>query len=216
MRIINLIPFVALTVYSCHGGGASECSGKQVSCPSFNDPLALQWVPYKMNEQLIFKKENITDTFFLEKVDITRSYERTVSGSNPNCTSTADFYSSERLSGDFADGLHIGIENNIDQYTSTKSSYVIIELKTAYFSGFGFSDTGLIMHWDANVLGQDITSFYTSLHVGNNSYQNVQVLQKDTSYLNDKINSVYKIWLCKSKGIIAYEEFPKHNLWMKQ
>src|SRR5690242_18433259 len=116
MRLINLIPLVALSVYSCHGGGSSECSGKQVSCPAFNDPLALQWIPYKTNDQLIFKNENATDTFLLEKIDITNSYETTVSGSNPNCTAAADFYSSERLSGDFANGIHIGIENNIDQY----------------------------------------------------------------------------------------------------
>lgn len=216
MRIINLIPLVTLTLFSCHGGGSSECSGKQVSCPAFNDPLALQWIPYKANEQLIFKSENVSDTFLLEKIDISGSYEGSISGSNPNCRSTADFYSFERLGGDFTDGLQINIENDVDQYTSARPSRVVIELKNADFYGFGFSDTGIVMHRNANVLGQDITSFHPTLQIGNSFFQNVQVLEKDTSYLNDKIPSVYKIWLCKNKGIIAYEEFPEHNLWMKQ
>jgi hypothetical protein len=46
------------------------------------------------------------------------------------------------------------------------------------------------------------------------TYTNVQVITRDTA--TDHTKNIYKILLAEKIGILAFEEYPSRELWIKQ
>ncbi len=201
---------------SCHGG-KDECSGKQVTCPSFDNPLALQWLPYSVNQQLIYTSTNAkSDTFTMRSIDLSKSFSSTVSGNQPDCVAQGNWQTNPYSVAVADSNLYFRVQQSIDQYTSSQSLYTYLQVKNFLAEGAGFADTGLIKDPSIGNYGNVTTSFQLSLILAGKTFNNVQAIQIDTT--NGKISSgkVYKIYIAKNIGLVGYQNYPSNNLWVKQ
>lgn len=205
MKIALLCFLSLLLITGCNSNGNDQCSGKQVTCPAFDDNSVLQWIPYKENDELIFlTASGEQDTFYIKNVTKSGTYQETVNASRATCAANASW-------GNYNDSLNIQVSQQTDQYTSAVSKYVNINIKGQAFSGYGFTDTGL------NV--RDVIDFKSSFHaaltLNSRTFNNVQILEKDTTAL-PKTVLIYKIYFAKNTGLAAYENFPDRDLWIKK
>jgi hypothetical protein len=207
MKVVIPILFIITTLYIT---GCKECTGKQVTCPAFNNNVAKQWIPYIEGQQLIFTTSTgERDTIKITEVDLSASYQATVSARSPGCTAHATWYSNQTDSSRTYK-LYVMIGEYNDQFLNSNSTDTYIAIKGGGFNGKGFSDTGLV-----NAQPGVRTQFYPSAMVGNQTFSHVQEAIKDTSNFTTKQREPYKFWIAKNQGIVAYEEY-HGKLWIKQ
>lgn len=187
-----------------------ECTGKQVTCPAFNDELFLKWMPYVQNQEFIFTSFTTNDTFKIGTVNTSGSYEETVNGRRPFCRGEASFTSS---SYDTLNRALFGVALNIDhnQFNNETQKHATINIKGSSFNGNGFADTGLIRADYQYCLSH----FSPSATFNNKTYENIQEVYLDTMLTSFKSNDIYKLWIAKNIGIVGYEEY-HGKLWVKQ
>ncbi len=208
MKLFWLLAVCFLLLVSCSGN--EECTGKQVTCPSFNDNLTLQWLPYKTNQQIVFNSATASnDTFDLADVELSGSYQATVSGGQPFCRAEASFRTPVINVNDQPKFEAVATLMH-DQFNNTEADQTYFRIKGGFFQGAGLSDTGLVKSYEYS-----LSHFYTSTTVGNKTFANVQEVYIDTSRMVLKFSEVCKFWIAKNAGIVGYEEY-HGNLWVKQ
>lgn len=191
--------------------GCEDCSGKQVTCPAFDDPSFTMWMPYNQNEELIFNSATApNDTFKITDANVSDIFESSISANHPYCSAYASFSSRDSDSSSNSN-FYIYYTLQQDQYTPSTEKSISIKIKTGDFYSGGFSDTGLIHS------GYDIylSHFYNTTTISNKIFNEVQEVFVDTTRRVFKLNEIYKLWIAKNKGIVGYEEF-HGNLWVKQ
>lgn len=195
-------------ICSCHSNDGDQCSGKQVTCPAFDDNIVKQWIPYENRSILIFTSSSGKDTFYIEAVSKSDPYQTTISARSPSCNSNKQWNS-------YGDPLNIYVGRAVDQYNSSSIENINISIKEQSFTGYGFTDTGINVRnsYDGSV--SEKTNFFTTITLNNSVFNNVQSLEKDTTSMI-KPDGIYKIYLAKNKGIVAYEELPYKTLWVKK
>lgn len=57
------------------------------------------------------------------------------------------------------------------------------------------------------------TQYFDNITLNGTSYSNVQMITRDT--ITDKGADIYKVFIAKKIGLLAYEEFPSLALWIK-
>jgi hypothetical protein len=186
----------------------SICSDKKATCPGYSENGFSNWFPYLLNQVVIFKNNAAADTLSIRTVDISPSYSTRVSAGNPYCTANKE------ILGNFSKNktnLYIQDVQQTDEYSSSRSyELVTLSFKNVTFDGSGISDTGLVKKENTTYSSQ----YFTNQNIGSSNFQSVQLLVSDTT--TNKTQRPYKVWISKNNGIIAYEEYPSHDLWIKQ
>ncbi len=187
-----------------------ECSDKSVTCTGYTEKGFSTWFPYAVNDKVIFSSGAAKDTFTIRTVYVSNPYQDRVSARHPFCNAEKSITSVE-VNNNGAGKLFISNGQFNDVYASQQSvENLQIYLRGGGFAGKGISDTGIMRKDSDNQTSQ----FFSSLQMGSITYTNVQVIMADT--LTAKNSRPYKIWISKNHGIIAYEEYPGKNLWLKQ
>lgn len=196
MRRLILLIATACLLPSCKNND-SLCSGKQVACPAFSDDMAMLWLPYKINQQLLFSTSaGDRDTFRMIGISFSKSYNTTVSGNSPDCYANGEWASDLDSSKSYK--LSVSESEYHDQYSNTSQKTVSISIKRASFNGRGFSDTGLVLTPDNIGFA---SRFYSSKIINSKQFINIQEIYKDTSKFTLKSRDIYKIWIAKNIGL---------------
>ena len=177
----------------------SNCSCKKVPCSAFDDPDFLTWFPYKTGQQIVFHSNSGEDTINLH-VDKSEPYEATQGcfGASGGCFAHCDIYSFELP----------GTYNRKLQISETQPSAITFYFYQLNLLATRMSDTGFVVSSAA------ATKFYPSLSLANNTWQNVQLITRDTSIKEP--DGPYKVYIARGLGIVAYENYPDLAVWVKQ
>lgn len=187
-----------------------ECSDKQVTCPAYSETGMSNWFPYSPNTRLIYSSNSTTDTINIKSIEVTGPYEDRVSARNPYCIADKTWSSLELTSAGFP-RFRIQATQFNDTYNPPNSrEEVYLSIDREYFSGKGISDTGFVKENFSTQKSQ----FFPSISVGTNTFSKVQVIEKDT--IVNKASRIYKIWIAKHNGLVAYQEYPSKKIWVKQ
>ena len=186
----------------------SYCS--KVNCPAFADAKFDEWFPYKTDQRIIFsngllEKDTITIATVFKSPASTSSGGY---GSSPYCSASANINSKETLNGQQYKFSLYG-----DVYESGKN----FQLSLYDFSLYNMqpSDSGLVVNSANNGNNSGFAFEYLlNTNFNNKIYSKLEIITADTNQV--KSNRIYKIWLASKEGVIAYEEYPSKNRWIKQ
>jgi hypothetical protein len=207
MRYIGIFFLLALLIASA---GCSTCTCKKVPCPAFNDPDWLLWAPYSVNQKLAFQNGGLTDTITMRKPYVSDAYDadKGCYGGDIGCELTYNIISEEMTS--------LGEKFSIN-YTST----IPFESNTAHVSAMINVENFRINIVDPT--SQNFTvkpeqysgTFLDSYTVGTNTYQQVQMITKDTVESHNKVTGPFRIFIAKGYGLVGYINYPDNTLWSR-
>jgi hypothetical protein len=150
----------------------------------------------------------VSDTFTLSHADSSIDKEANkgcAEGSNA-CASTLQTSSYELTpSGSLKFQL---VYRSITGWDGVSNKQISIQVKNFSVMASNVYDTGFVCH--ANGI---YTAYAPAITLRSKIYSNVQMIQVDT---NAKVSGVYKIYLSKNSGLVAYEEYPTHELWIRE
>ena len=209
MRILLFTGISLFIVYIFNS--CSICTCKKISCPAFEDVKFETWfAAYQTANQSVFKYQSSYDTITLGSPLKNEAYEGSQGcyGGSRGCSE--DFHvASNQLTTNFRQKL-------------TLTCYSMPTLdgsetpKRISFWLMGFNCTAIDINDQGLVLGPGAYSgsYSVSLSINGTTYSNIQTITRDTTM--DSTPAPFKVYLSKGAGIIAYEMFPSHELWIKQ
>ena len=98
--------------------------------------------------------------------------------------------------------------NSFTTWDNKTEERVDIGVKDLEVVASAITDTGFIFR----AVGIQ-TFFKPTVSLNGKTFSNVQLIQVDTS---TKSSGVYRIYFEKNTGLAAYEEYPSHELWIRQ
>ena len=202
----SLVFAAGLLIFSCIFYNCNVCSCKKVSCPAFEDVDFQNWfAPYQSLQQSIYKYQSSTDTITTGIPNKNQTYEASQGcmGANLGCLMNFSVESYE-ISATFRRKLALSYNG------SSASSFITLFVMGFDCSASDINDQGLVL-----TSGAYTSNYATSLTLNGNSFNNVQVITRDTT-TNHFTDQPYKVYLSKSAGVIAYEMYPGLQLWVKQ
>ncbi|SEN60106.1 hypothetical protein SAMN04488505_111170 [Chitinophaga rupis] len=189
--MIALIAFVVLQVFTF-------CS-RTISCPAFSDAAFDAWLPYRQDQRLFFmNSRQQKDSILIEVVERSAAAEIKTGFNGPRC----HIYAYVRGKGN----LLLNIDNQ-------EAKAVSLALNDFHFFGGAMGDSGIRYVPEA---GQYKTVYYNSHLLEGQTFNNVELLEKDTTGVKGGDEHIYRVYLSRENGIIAYERYPSHDLWIKQ
>lgn len=209
MRTVLLSGILLFIIYFFKD--CSICSCKKVSCPAFEDVKFENWFPYQQGQQIIFKYQSAYDTINLLPFEKSDAYEASQGcyHSDMGCNQNVSIASQE-LTANFRKKLSVNYISQTPFGSSVTTKSITLFLKGFNCSANDINDQGLIV-----APGIYSSSYATSLTINGSSFNNVQTITRDTT--TDISTPVpFKVYLSKGTGLIAYELFPTHQLWVKQ
>jgi hypothetical protein len=211
MRTLLFTFTLLFTIYIFHG--CSNCSCKKVPCPAFSDASFESWLPYQPGQQLVFKNQSSFDTITLSGINKSEAYEANqgcYNGDN-GCYQDLSIGSNE-VAGTTGNYMRKFSVNYFSTTTFSSSAYqktIELQLREFKFTANDFSEMGF-----AIATGLYSGSFSPSTMLNGTSYNNVQIIVRDTTDIS--LQQPYKVYLSKGVGLIAYETCPTRALWVKQ
>jgi len=187
------------------------CSCKKVPCPAFENTDFQNWFPYSSGQQLVFKYQSASDTIHLSEFEKNDAYEASQGcyHGDLGCMQNLNILSHE-MTPNYIRKLHIGYGSQTPfGSTATKKSI------TLFVKGFNCSATDINNQGLVLEPGVYSGAYSASLVINGVSYNSVQTIVRDTLRDNFTLQP-YKVYLGKGTGLIAYEMFPSHELWIKQ
>jgi len=189
--MIALVAFAVLQVFTF-------CS-RTISCPAFSDAAFDAWLPYQQDQWLFFiNSRQQKDSIRIGVVE--RSQAEVVKGggyNSPKC----NIYAYIRGNGN----VFLNIQNQ-------EAKAVSLALDDFNFYGGAMGDSGIRYVPET---GPYKTVYYYSHTLGAQTFNNVELLEKDTTGMKGG-EHIYRVYLSRENGIIAYERYPSHDLWLKQ
>ena len=210
MRTLLFTGTLLFTVYIFNS--CSICSCKKVACPAFEDVNFQTWfADYQSSQQSIFKYQSFFDTITLGNPQKSEAYEGNQGcyGGDHGCSKDFSVGSNE-LTTNFRQKLSITY-SSLSLLGSSESQKSI----SLWLLGFNciagdVNDQGLVL-----MTGAYTGTYAASLTINGTAYNHVQTITMDTT-ISLSIPAPYKVYLSKGTGVIAYEMFPSHELWIKQ
>ncbi len=191
-------------------GSCGICSCKKVSCPAYKDVYLDKWTENFSKQEVLFQNSTSTlDTFTIQQLETSAEYEAKQGcgyGGDNGCDARLSLTSLEYIpNGQAKFQLYYNSTTSWDNETAKQ-----IQLRLKDFNALAsdIKDTGFVFR----TVGIS-TRFIGSLSLNGKSFVNVQLIEADT---NTKTPGVYKLYFARSKGLIGYEEFPSHELWVRQ
>lgn len=186
------------------------CSCKKVDCPQYDNPSLDQWMKNSSGKEFVFiNSSSAKDTFTILPIDVSSGYQANkgcFEGGDGGCNEYFRLSTTERIpNGNPKFSL------SYDAFTSWESKTeerVNIGVKDLEVVASAITDTGFIFR------SIGIRAFFQPIVTLNGkTFSNVQLIQVDT---NIKSAGVYRIYFEKNTGLAAYEEYPSHELWIRQ
>ena len=210
MRIAFLL--LSLAAFLFLFNGCQVCSCKKVPCPSFNDPDALSLFPYSVNQKIVLGNSSNTDTITIAYADQSPAYDADrgcVNGANA-CNTNYRVQSREMLANGPAK-LEMDFSSSTPFGSAVTTNYISLRLYNFNFTGWISSSQGL----QPNSVIYSV-QHYNSVNIGGNTFSNVDLVIKDTTNSSNKTHGPYKVYLAKNQGLVAYENYPALDMWVKQ
>lgn len=209
MRSLLLTGILLLTIHffdSCN-----ICSCKKVPCPAFENTDFQNWFAYSAGQQIIFKNQSAYDTMQLLAFNRNDAYEASQGcyHGDLGCSQYLTI-ASYGLTPDFRQKLSIDY-NSQTPFGSTESKKSI----SLFLKGFDCPATDINNQGLVLEPGLYSSTYSPSLLINGALYNSVQTIIRDT-LVDTFIQQPYKVYLSKGTGLIAYEMFPSHELWIKQ
>lgn len=186
----------------------SYCS--KVNCPAFADTKFDEWFPYKTDQRIIFsngllEKDTITIATVFKSPASTSSGGY---GSSSYCSASVNINSKETLNGQqYKFSLYGDVFESGKNFQLSIYDFRIYNLQP--------SDSGLVVNSANNGNNSGFAFEYLlNTNFNNKVYSKLEIITADTNQV--KSNRIYKIWLASKEGVIAYEEYPSKNRWIKQ
>jgi len=197
--LASFIFFISMIlVQSCN----DVCSCKQVPCPGYNNINFDEWFPYDSAQQIIYTDSLAlhSDTATILGVSTRAPYDakKGCNSANNGCSSNKYIYSnflsfSYNSSSDW-NGALIDSTYSVNVHDFSAQAKI---LKTTGFDSLNMP-----------------SAFYSEIKLNGKAYHNVQVITRtDTIKINE---GVYKIFIQKITGLLAYQYYPSHTLLVKK
>jgi len=208
MRGLLLTSILLLIIYTYNS--CSICSCKKVSCPAFDDVNFLNWFSYQQS-QIIFKYQSAYDTINLLPFEKSEPYEASQGCYNGSsgCSQRISIVSLE-VTANFRQKFSVNYFSTTAFGSSTSAKSISLYLEGFRFTASDINDQGLVLP-----PGLYNSNYSPSLPINGTAFNNVQTITRDTS-ADISAQQPYKVYLSKGIGLIAYEMFPGHQLWVKQ
>lgn len=210
MRTLLLTSILLLTVYTYNS--CSICSCKKISCSAFEDANFINWFTYQQDQQIIFKYQSAFDTITLQNIYRSEAYEASQGCYNGDdgCHKNMSTESKE-IATNFRRKLSLTYFSQTPFGSSSASTKSI----SLYLQGFDcmasdINDQGLVLP-----PGFYSSNYSPALSINGTTFNNVQTITRDTT-IGISAPLPFKVYLSKGIGLIAYEMFPSHQLWVKQ
>ena len=209
MRFLTvcILLFASYTFNAC-----SICSCKKVPCNAFEDVNFQTWfASYQTEQKIVFKCQSLIDTLNLTEPSLNEAYEASQgcyhgsSGCHKNFSVRSNqisFNSRLKFSLDYFSETAFGL-------TDAKKS-ISLWLNGFDCKAVDVNDQGLVLQQ-----GIYNGNYASSLLINGVRYDNVQTITRDT-LVDISSPMPFKVYLGKGLGIIGYETYPAHELWVKQ
>lgn len=209
MRTLLFPCILLLIIYFFHG--CTTCSCKKVPCGAFEDVSFQNWFDYQPEQKIIFKYQAAYDTITLENFYKSEAYEASQGCYNADegCNQYVSIGSKE-VAANLRQKLALTSNSVIPFGSSDTTKSISLFVQGFSCTASDINDQGLVVQ-----PGIYSTVFSPTLTINGVVYNNVQTILRDT--LADlPTQQPYKVYLSKGAGLIAYEIFPTHELWVKQ
>ncbi len=207
MKIIHLFIGILLVQFFISCG----CSTKTVTCDVEDITVVKNWFMFDSGKVLIYKNQlNNIDTFVMNKEMVFRDNITRFGGAIGSTGICNTNYSIQNLQSLNSFGLNYTI-------TKTKPNNLVTKKTSIHFNQnfFPFGEIGLDTLYKTSNFLKEPLQYVTNQTMANGiTYPLVYTVENDTSIITTNI--VYKLYLAKNAGVIAYETFPNHDLWVIQ
>ena len=186
------------------------CSCKKVDCPPYNNPSLDQWIKNSLGKEFVFiNSAAVKDTFTIWPIDVSSGYQ-----ANKGCIDGGDRGCDEHYT---VSTTEI-VPNGHPKFSLSYNSFTSWEGKTEERVNIGVKDLEVVASaiTDTGFIFRSIgiqAFFKPTVSLNGKTFSNVQLIQVDTSA---KTFGVYRIYFEKNAGLAAYEEYPSHELWIRQ
>jgi hypothetical protein len=183
---------------SADGGPAEDTR----MCPAFADANFDQWFPYSANQNLYFiSLSGAKDTLTISGINKSPATLTPVSWP---CSINAQF-ASMQLTADNRNRLYVSyLKTQGEQRNQLSLSLYNFTLSEAWLKDNNISPSFPTIK----------NQYFTTLTLNGIDFQNVVELMQDTA--TNKQAGVYKIWIGRQKGLVAYELYPTLERFVKQ
>lgn len=199
--LFSLLVFVGTVYTSC-----GEC-GKKIACPGYNGAVLKDWFPYNDNQELVFMNDqNETDTFHLKNTATTAPYEFISSYGRPaRCHAENVFMSTETDSSGYS-RLRVSL-NEEENFKTAR-----LALSRQYINIYELEEN----KYARVEIGPKpaVSQHLQRASIGNRIFTNVYEAKTDTT--GDKSSGIYRVFIRKGEGLVAYSEYPSLTTWVKQ
>jgi hypothetical protein len=194
-------------------GGCTICTCKKVPCAGYNNPMFDSWFPYDSGDVKIFSGGSVTDTFSFSSIYETSNYEAgrgCIMHSDPGCSSVKDITSLETNGNTFLRKFQATFSASSDWNGNISGKSCAVSVYGFSVDGYDISDTGIVFKTPSP---SAVSTFNPSVSLSGKTYQSVQVFVRDTAGLKE---GVYKIYIQKNAGVLAYEMYPSKTLFIRK
>jgi hypothetical protein len=180
------------------------------TCVAFSDPYFDNWFPYSKGQEILFKNTTGTE----RKLTIGVVYKSEASTTTIPCGPDApivEYLPCPMALIQSSSPTNATIGFNIEYFPSGGLQF-ILDTSTLYATAI--KDTGIVGLRQVSRATFNSSRFYPTYNLNGTTYSNVQVIMRDTATNHTK--NIYKIILAERTGVLAYEEYPALDLWVKQ
>jgi hypothetical protein len=181
------------------------CCKRTKMCPAFSYGNYDAWFPYTEGQKLMFmnaRQEKDSIVIFQNSRSAATEVEYGWFASTPRCSMESQIKGGQGYT-------YLEIECDL------REDYKFIRASLNGFTviGASFEDSGLVLDSFAIKAGYKST-YHSSLNLNGKTYPSVQLFERDTTLIQTE--GPCRVYLSKENGIIAYERYPSHDLWVKQ
>jgi len=195
-----LLSAAVLTLHSC-----TVCSCKTVPCPAYANVSFDAWFPYDSGQVIEFKSTGgITDTITIGQIETTSAYDAQQGcyHSDNGCNTRKYIYGSGKMTAEYF--------SSADWNGKLVDKHCFFQLYDFVAAGSDISDTGIVFTTPPpNYRSQ----YITALTLNGKTYNNLQVFERDSASLKENI---YKVYIARDIGLLAYEYYPAKILFIKK
>lgn len=194
----------ALTFWSCN-----ICT-KKVSCPEFNDETLESWFPYDAGLKLRFLSNSQLQMFTFDDVTTSGPYMSEGRG----CTSNRRGSSKEVDAGGVPMFI-FDLQRFDPAFNGGSSRAVNLRLLGLQFKGTDPDEEGFQQVFNESHGGMGMLKYHPSIQLGGKTFYNVQSIYFDTISNLPKA-PVFKVYISRQNGLVAYETYRPVLLWVKE
>ena len=199
IAVIAPVFYCITIIQSCN----SVCSCKQVPCPGYRNTNFDQWFPYDSSQQITFIDSigKLSETITIFQISTNDPYDakQGCATANIGCSSNKYIYASN-VSFTYASTADWSGSLLDSSYAITVHEFSM-NAKSLGNAGFGN-------------LSQP-SEFYNTISLNGKNFQNVQAIWMADS-ANIQQESVYKIFIQKNTGLLAYQYYPSKTILVKK